>query len=177
MLRRLSSKFYRVLLFAVLPLAVMASMSLASARQFIHVPDVWSPGTIVIKLSEHKLYFVLTKKSAIGYPVAVPRKGREWSGRATVSGKLTDPDWVPPDAVREDHPDLPPYVPHGSPMNPLGARAILLDRGQVAIHGSSAKTRRSIGTAASYGCIRMLNEDVIDLYGRVSIGTPVLTMR
>ncbi len=88
-------------------------------------------------------------------------------------GKLVNPHWVLPPPVRADHPEL-PYLPIGSPNNPVGARTILLDRSPVAIHGTSRKIRRSIGSAASYGCIRMLDEDVIDLFDRVRIGTPVL---
>jgi lipoprotein-anchoring transpeptidase ErfK/SrfK len=121
-----------------------------------------------------KLYFILDGKAAIRYAIAVPKKGREWSGRATVTEKLVNPDWIPPPPVRADHPDLPDLVPAGAPNNPVGARAILLDRGPVAIHGTSRRMRRSIGAAASYGCIRMLDEDVIDLFDRVRIGTRVL---
>lgn len=131
-------------------------------------------GTIVIKTRERRLYFVLDGETAIRYRIAVPRRGREWFGRARVTGVLFNPDWAPPAPVRADHPNLPDLVPAGAPNNPVGARAILLDRTPVAIHGTSKRSRRSIGTAASYGCIRMLDEDVIDLSSRVSIGAPVL---
>ena len=88
-------------------------------------------------------------------------------------GKYIRPDWSPPADVAADHPRLPSLIPGGSPRNPMGARAITLGVGNVAIHGTTAKMRGSIGTAASYGCIRMRNEDVIDLYNRVDVGTPV----
>ena len=76
--------------------------------------------------------------------------------------------------VRRDHPGLPDIIPGGSSANPMGARAILLDRDEIAIHGTNRRMRASIGTAASYGSIRMLNEDVIDLFDRVTVGAPVL---
>jgi lipoprotein-anchoring transpeptidase ErfK/SrfK len=133
-----------------------------------------APGTIVVKTRERKLYLVLAGGNAIRYPIAVPKRGREWFGRAKVTGVLVNPDWAPPPPVKADHPELPSLVPAGAPNNPVGARAILLDRAPVAIHGTSTRMRRSIGTAASYGCIRMLDEDVIDLANRVRLGTPVL---
>ncbi|MGZ3722677.1 MAG: L,D-transpeptidase, partial [Bdellovibrionales bacterium] len=84
------------------------------------------------------------------------------------------PDWSPPEDVRRDHPSIPNVIRGGDPANPMGVAAILLDRSEIAIHGTTASMRKSIGTAASYGCIRMLNEDVADLYQRVNAGTPVL---
>ncbi len=98
----------------------------------------------------------------------------EWRGPARVAAKYVEPAWSPPDSVRRDHPDLPEVIPGGSPINPMGARALALDRSEIAIHGTTRAMRASIGTAASYGCIRMLNEDVIDLYDRVSVGAPVI---
>ena len=80
-------------------------------------------------------------------------------------------------SVKRDHPELPDLIPGGSPHNPMGARAITLDRDEVAIHGTTAAMRASVGTAASYGCIRMYNEDVIDLYDRVSVGAEVVMTR
>jgi lipoprotein-anchoring transpeptidase ErfK/SrfK len=159
---------------AALLMAVTALPRLVFAWEVVDFSTPVSPGTIVINTPERKLYFVLDDKTAIRYPIAVPKRGREWSGRATVTGKLVNPDWAPPPAVRADHPELPELVPAGAPNNPVGARAIMLDRFPVAIHGTSRKIRRSIGTAASYGCIRMLDEDVIDLFDRVRIGAPVL---
>lgn len=159
---------------AALLIAVMALPRYGLAWQVVNFSMPVPPGTIVINTPQRKLYFVLDDKTAIRYPIAVPKRGREWSGRATVTGKLVNPDWAPPPVVRTDHPELPDLVPAGAPNNPVGARAIMLDRFWVAIHGTSRKIRRSIGTAASYGCIRMLNEDVIDLFDRVRVGAPVL---
>ncbi len=146
----------------------------AAAWEKTLAPTEASPGSIIIDARTRKLYFVIDEETAIRYPIAVPKKGMEWSGEARVNGKFVAPDWVPPARVKADHPELPNFIRGGSRNNPMGARAITLDRFQVAIHGTTAKMRRSIGTAASYGCIRMRNEDVIDLFDRISIGTPVL---
>ena len=132
------------------------------------------PGAIVISQHARRLYFVTAPGQAIAYPVAVAKHGKEWAGYAHVDGKYVAPAWSPPESVKRDHPELPDLIPGGSPHNPMGARAITLDRDEIAIHGTTAKMRASVGTAASYGCIRMLNEDVIDLYARVSVGADVL---
>jgi lipoprotein-anchoring transpeptidase ErfK/SrfK len=162
---------------------LMSMLLIAGAIAFPKVGVAWetvnfapsvSPGTIVINVKERSLFFVISESAAIRYPIAVPKHGKEWSGSATVNGKYAYPDWVPPPSVKVDHPELPDFIRGGAPNNPMGSRAITLDRFQVAIHGTTKKMRRSIGTAASYGCIRMLNEDVIDLFDRVSVGTPVL---
>jgi lipoprotein-anchoring transpeptidase ErfK/SrfK len=92
----------------------------------------------------------------------------------TVARKEVNPVWSPPDDVRRDKPNLPALIPPG-PSNPLGPRAMVLAWGEYAIHGTNK--RSSIGTQASYGCIRMFNEDVVDLYDRVSVGTPVVVLR
>ena len=155
-------------------LALLALPQSGWAWEVVEFSTREPPGAIVIDTPQRKLYFVLDGETAIRYPIAVPKRGREWSGRATVIEKLVNPDWAPPPPVRADHPELPDLVPAGAPNNPVGARAILLDRYPVAIHGTSRKMRGSIGSAASYGCIRMLDEDVIDLFDRVRIGAPVL---
>lgn len=135
------------------------------------------PGTIVISARQRVLYYVLDNARAIRYPIAVPKSGKEWSGYATVNGKYSNPDWAPPAVVKRDHPELPNLIPGGSPHNPMGVAALTLDRDQIAIHGTTRSMRRSIGSAASYGCIRMYNEDVADLYNRVSVGTTVVMVR
>jgi len=146
----------------------------AAARSLVAFSPNVQPGTIVINAHQRRLFFVVREGVAISYPVAVPKSGKEWSGVAAIDGKYVNPDWVPPAIVKADHPELPNYIRGGSPHNPMGIRALTLDRHQVAIHGTTAKMRASIGTAASYGCIRMLNEDVSDLYDRVSVGSPVI---
>ncbi|MGJ0505658.1 MAG: L,D-transpeptidase [Methylocystis sp.] len=146
----------------------------ASARDTVAFSASIEPGTIVISASQRKLFYIVRPGVAIRYSVAVPKRGKEWSGYASVDGKYLRPDWTPPPVVKADHPELPDLIPGGSPRNPMGLAALTLDRGEVAIHGTTARMRASIGTAASYGCIRMLNEDVADLYSRVEVGSPVL---
>jgi lipoprotein-anchoring transpeptidase ErfK/SrfK len=159
---------------AVLLPGVAALPQDAAARQVVAISPSIQPGTIVISARQRKLFLVVEQGVAIAYPVAVPKSGKEWSGYAAIDGKYVNPDWSPPPVVRRDHPELPNLIRGGSPHNPMGVRALTLDRFQVAIHGTTAKMRASIGTAASYGCIRMLNEDVADLYDRVSVGSPVI---
>jgi lipoprotein-anchoring transpeptidase ErfK/SrfK len=156
--------------------AVLASAPVL-ARQLVELALPYNPGTIVISQSARKLFLVTGPGSAISYPVAVAKHGKEWSGFARVDGKYVEPAWSPPDSVKRDHPELPNLISGGSSHNPMGARALTLDRDQIAIHGTTKAMRASVGTAASYGCIRMLNEDVIDLYEHVQVGTPVVMVR
>jgi lipoprotein-anchoring transpeptidase ErfK/SrfK len=146
----------------------------AAAGELTAFATGYEPGTIVISQHLRRLYFVVGRGEAIEYPVAVPKRGKEWRGYARVEGKYVEPAWSPPESVKRDHPELPDVIPGGSPHNPMGERAITLDRSEVAIHGTTRKMRASVGTAASYGCIRMYNEDVIDLYNRVSVGANVV---
>ncbi len=134
----------------------------------------FNAGTIIISMSQRKLFYVLDDGKAIQYPVAVAKPGKEWLGAARIEGKYSHPDWTPPAVVKHDHPNLPNLIRGGSPSNPMGIAAMVLDRHQIAIHGTTQRMRASIGSRASYGCIRMLNEDVSDLYDRVSVGTPVI---
>ncbi len=156
--------------------ALIALPQIGSAREVVTFSPSVQPGTIIISARQRKLFYVVSPGVAIRYSIAVPKSGKEWSGAATIDAKYVNPDWVPPPIVKHDHPELPNFIPGGSPHNPMGARALTLDRYQVAIHGTTHKMRASIGTAASYGCIRMLNEDVSDLYDRVSVGSPVVMM-
>jgi len=160
-------------LFAVF-IALALSGKPASAGVLTNLDGGYRPGSIVISQHLRKLFFVVQSGEAIAYPVAVAKRGKEWSGYAKVEGKYVQPAWSPPDSVKREHPELPDVIPGGSPHNPMGARAITLDRDEVAIHGTTQKMRASVGTAASYGCIRMRNEDVIDLYDRVSVGADVV---
>ena len=154
--------------------ALLAIAQPATAGRLGSLSADYPPGSIVVSQSARKLYLVLDRGAAIVYPVAVAKRGMEWTGLAHVATKYVEPDWSPPDRVRRDHPRLPDVVPGGAPNNPMGARAIALDRDEIAIHGTTEAMRASIGTAASYGCIRMRNEDVIDLYDRVSVGALVV---
>lgn len=159
---------------AALLLGLTAACGPVAARDIVSFTPSFEPGTIVISAHQRRLFFVVSPGVAIRYPVAVPRRGMEWSGAAWIDGKYVHPDWSPPSVVRAAHPELPHFIRGGSPRNPMGARALTLDRGEVAIHGTTGRMRASIGTAASFGCIRMLNEDVTDLYNRVSVGSPVV---
>ena len=151
-----------------------STASAADARVVLRGAQDYPAGTIVIRAREKKLYYTLGDGTAIRYPVAVAKHGKEWAGYAKVNGKYLNPDWAPPPVVKRDHPELPNLIRGGSPGNPMGIAALTLDRDEIAIHGTTRKMRASVGTSASYGCIRMLNEDVADLFSRVSVGTPVV---
>ena len=157
-------------------LAVWAAAGEAGAREFVAFPQTYPAGTIIIKQSERKLYFTTGAGTAVRHPIAIGRAGKAWQGETFVQGKFVSPAWLAPWVVLRDHPKLSRAIPGGSPRNPMGAAAITLNLSEVAIHGTSASMRRSIGTAASYGCIRMYNEDVVDLYHRVEVGTPVVAI-
>ncbi|MBZ0148609.1 MAG: L,D-transpeptidase, partial [Pseudorhodoplanes sp.] len=101
--------------------------------------------------------------------------GKAWSGTARIDGKYRNPAWAPPPAVRRDKPNLPDVIPGGSPRNPMGVAALTLTGGEYAIHGTNVPS--SIGGFVSYGCIRMYNEDISDLYNRVRVGTRVVVTR
>lgn len=137
--------------------------------------DGYSAGTVVVKTSERRLYFVLGDGEAIRYPVGVGRAGKAWSGSAYITGKYLKPGWSPPDEIKREHPSIPNVIPSGAPNNPMGEAALVLSKGQYAIHGTNAPD--SIGSFVSYGCIRMYNEDILDLYDRVSFGTTVVVLR
>lgn len=147
----------------------------ASGRETVPFNTAVEPGTIVVRTSQRRLYFVVEKGAALSYRVAVGRYGKQWFGRAVVDGKHLKPAWAPPADVRKDNPRLPAVIPAGAPDNPMGAAALTLSGDRYAIHGTNRPD--SIGTAASYGCIRMRNEDVTDLYDRVSVGTSVVIER
>lgn len=160
-------------LFAAAAIFGAASQS-AAAREIVHYHSDLQPGAIVVSAHERKLYLIVDKDDAIAYRVAVPKSGKEWSGVVQINAKYVAPDWTPPEDVKHDHPELPEVIPGGAPNNPMGARAMTLSQGQVAIHRTTDRMRKSIGSAASYGCIRMLNEDVVDLYDRVAVGATVV---
>jgi lipoprotein-anchoring transpeptidase ErfK/SrfK len=130
------------------------------------------PGTIIVKTKERRLYFMTAEGRALVYPVGVGRAGRQWSGTTYIASKHIRPAWIPPPEVRRDKPSLPNVVPAGSPKNPMGAAALVLTRDYYAIHGTN--TPSSIGAFVSYGCIRMHNRDIMDLFDRVDVGTRVI---
>lgn len=129
------------------------------------------PGTVIIDTPSRYLYLVEGNGTARRYGVGVGRPGFEWAGAHTVTRKAEWPDWRPPAEMRQRQPGLPKFMP-GGPANPLGARAMYLGSTLYRIHGSNQPW--SIGRAVSSGCIRMRNEDAIDLYSRVQVGTKVV---
>jgi lipoprotein-anchoring transpeptidase ErfK/SrfK len=148
----------------------------ASASPSIVSLGGFAPGTIVVKQGERSLYLTLQGGAAIRYPVAVGKAGKAWRGRAQVQGKYVNPSWSPPAEVKHDKPWLPDVIEGGAANNPMGGHALTLSGGEYAIHGTTRAMRASIGTAASYGCIRMYNEDIADLFWRVQVGTPVAVL-
>ena len=155
--------------------ATTALPQCAQAREIVGFSGEYSAGTVVVRNDERSLYYVLGGGKAVRYPVGVGRAGRQWTGTTFINDKALRPTWVPPPVVRRDKPNLPSYIPGGSPGNPLGAAVMTLAGGDRAIHGTN--NPGSIGGSVSYGCIRMLNADVLDLYGRVGLGTKVVVTR
>jgi lipoprotein-anchoring transpeptidase ErfK/SrfK len=130
-------------------------------------------GTIVVNTRKNVLYFVLGDGKAVQFRVATAKPGFGWSGTHKVSGKVKWPDWRPPTEMRKRRPDLPAFMA-GGPNNPLGARALYLGSSIYRIHGTNEP--KSIGKAASSGCIRMLNADVEELYRHVKVGAMVVVL-
>ena len=143
-------------------------------RQLVAYEGRHAPGTIVISTEERRLYLVLPGGQALQYAVGVGRPGFEWSGTKKVTMKKEWPSWTPPAEMLQRRPDLPRYM-SGGPDNPLGARALYLGNSLYRIHGSNEP--ETIGQAVSSGCIRMTNEDVVDLYKRVKVGAKVVVLR
>jgi lipoprotein-anchoring transpeptidase ErfK/SrfK len=132
-----------------------------------------APGTIIIDSGNTVLYYVLGQGRAVRYAVGVGREGFGWSGMQTVSRKAEWPDWYPPAEMIARQPYLPRFVA-GGPTNPLGARAMYLGSSPYRIHGTNDPS--SIGRFVSSGCIRLTNEDVIDLFDRVNVGAKVVVL-
>ena len=148
-------------------------------RQTVTFASNEKPGTIIVKTNERALYYILGNGKAVRYGVAVGKEGFSWSGTARVGMKRENPRWTPPPEMIERTPKYAKWangMPGGIPETPLGVRAIYLfnkggDTG-FRIHGTNAPS--SIGTAASSGCIRMLNQEVTELYDKVKVGTKVI---
>ncbi len=168
----------RVWLFLAAFAAMMALIAPhAEAREYVAAPELaaYPAGSIVVRTSERRLYYVAGRGMAIRYPVAVGAAGRQWTGVKYVEELAVEPIWMAPAALLRARPNTPRMIPPG-PRNPMGARVIGLGPGgEYAIHGTNDPS--SIGKFVSFGCIRMFNEDVVDLYGRVRMGTPVVVTR
>jgi len=142
-------------------------------RQLVAYQTRETPGTIVIDTPSTKLYYVLGGGKAIRYGIGVGREGFTWSGVQTISRKTEWPDWIPPTEMLQRQPYLPRFMAGGT-GNPLGARAMYLGGTIYRINGTTAP--ETIGGQVSSGCIRMLNEDVVDLYARANVGTKVVVL-
>src|ERR1044072_1961499 len=135
----------------------------AEAREVVAFRDGGiAAGTGMVRQLELRLYFVLGGGRAVRYPVGVGRAGKQWAGTTRIDGKYRHPAWSPPAEVKRDKPSLPSVIPGGSPRNPMGGAALTLAGGEYAIHGTNSP--RSIGGFVSYGCVRMYNQDITDLF-------------
>jgi lipoprotein-anchoring transpeptidase ErfK/SrfK len=150
------------------PQAALASPSMVAFGGY-------AAGTIVVKTNERRLYLVVDAQHALSYPVGVGKAGKQWQGTSKIDGKYVRPAWSPPAEVKRDKPSLPDVIPGGTPQNPMGVAAMTLAGTEYAIHGTNMPG--SIGGFVSYGCIRMYNQDITDLFGRVSVGTTVVVTR
>jgi lipoprotein-anchoring transpeptidase ErfK/SrfK len=142
-------------------------------RQIVFYATREAPGTVIIDTPNTYLYYVLGGGQAIRYGIGVGRDGFTWSGTQTITRKAEWPDWTPPPEMIARQPYLPRHMA-GGPGNPLGARAMYLGGTVYRIHGTNAP--ETIGTHVSSGCLRLVNEDVIDLYSRVNVGTRVIVL-
>jgi lipoprotein-anchoring transpeptidase ErfK/SrfK len=145
----------------------------ALVRQVIDYTSHQTPGTVIIDTKNTFLYFVLNDAQAMRYGIGVGREGFAWSGEQTVARKAEWPDWHPPVEMIGRQPYLPRFMA-GGPGNPLGARAMYLGETEYRIHGTNKPD--TIGKRVSSGCIRLTNEDVVDLYERVKVGAKVIVL-
>ncbi|MBX9824108.1 MAG: L,D-transpeptidase [Xanthobacteraceae bacterium] len=143
----------------------------AAAAQSVSIANE-SVGTIIVRTAQRRLYLVTAPGRAISYPVGVGRAGKQWQGDSFIVSKRLRPAWSPPAEMKRERPRLPDVIPAGSPSNPMGAAALVLAHGEYAIHGTN--NPGSIGGFVSFGCIRMHNRDILDLFERVSVGTRVV---
>ena len=169
----------RTALFVVIVLA-WALLAAAVAHSATLDRDVvafsgFAPGTIVVKTGKRRLYYVIDEQRALRFSVGVGRSGKTWTGMARVEGKFVRPAWAPPQEIRREHPNLPEVIAGGAVNNPMGEAALTLRGGEYAIHGTNRPA--SVGGFVSYGCIRMHNRDIVELYRLVAVGTPVIVER
>ena len=164
-----------VALAATIGAGILGTTGAQARPEMVGVSSEYSPGTIVVKTSERHLYLILDEGRAMRYPVGVGKSGKQWAGTTRIDGKYRNPAWSPPAEVKRDKPSIPDVIAGGSPHNPMGVAAMTLAGGEYAIHGTNRPG--SVGGFVSYGCIRMLNPDITDLYERVSVGTTVVVTR
>jgi lipoprotein-anchoring transpeptidase ErfK/SrfK len=142
-----------------------------SGREVVRFSPQYPAGQIIVSFGDRRLYLITKAGEAISYPIAIPREQSRWQGVTTVTQKRENPSWTPTPTMVAENPRLPRWVPGGHPMNPLGVRALYLGSSTYRIHGTDAPW--TIGSAVSKGCIRLYNQDVLDLYPRVPVGTKV----
>jgi lipoprotein-anchoring transpeptidase ErfK/SrfK len=145
---------------------------MSGGATMVSISPKFAPGQVIVSFADRRLYLVQGRGTARAYPIAIPKAEARWAGSTVVSQKRVNPPWTPTPTMRHKNGNLPSYVPGGHPMNPMGVRALYLGSSTYRIHGTDAPW--TIGTAASSGCIRMFNEDVLDLYPRVPVGARVL---
>ena len=161
----------RALIFSAAALIAAAPAPAGAAPEKVEYQTDAKPGTIVVLTAERKLYFITGNGQALMYTVGVGRSGQQWFGTTRIASKHIKPAWKPPASIRGNRsPDF--YIEAGSPRNPMGAAALVLVDNELAIHGTN--NPGSIGGFVSAGCIRMHNRDIMDLYGRVHVGTRVV---
>lgn len=146
-----------------------------SGRHEVSFPTRYGTRVIIVSLSDRRLYYVHRKGAALSYPIGVPTGRAMWTGVQRVSRKKVNPPWTPTAQMRRENPALPAHVRGGDPRNPLGVRALYLGSTLYRIHGTDAPW--TVGQNVTHGCIRLYNNDVIDLYNRVRIGTKVIVTR
>jgi lipoprotein-anchoring transpeptidase ErfK/SrfK len=140
-------------------------------RQMVLYRSQQPPGTVIVETQERHLYLIQSETLALRYGIGVGRDGFTWQGLLSITRKTEWPDWRPPPEMIERQPYLPRFMA-GGPGNPLGARAMYLGNTVYRIHGTNAP--ETIGHAVSSGCFRLVNDDVVDLYERVPVGTKVI---
>jgi lipoprotein-anchoring transpeptidase ErfK/SrfK len=142
-------------------------------RQVVPYASNEAPGTLIVNTGEHFLYLVLGGGKAMRYGIGTAKTGFEWSGTHRITNKREWPDWTPPKEMLARRPDIPTHM-EGGINNPLGARALYIGSTLYRIHGTTEPW--TIGGDVSSGCIRLVNDDIIDLYGRVKIGAKVIVL-
>ncbi len=166
-------KFVLAAALAAVAASILAPNQAAARGELVVVKDNYPAGTIVVHTGQRRLYLMISNGQALRYPIGVGRYGMQWSGSVAIDGKYVEPAWAPPASIKRENPRLPDLIPGGSPHNPMGVAAMTLSGGgQYAIHGTNQPGL--IGGFVSHGCIRMYNADITDLFGRVSVGTPVV---
>jgi lipoprotein-anchoring transpeptidase ErfK/SrfK len=140
-------------------------------RRLVFYRSEYPAGTVIIRTQDRFLYLLLSNNRAIRYGIGVGRDGFQWGGMHTITRKAEWPDWTPPPEMIARQPYLPRFMA-GGPGNPLGARALYIGATVYRIHGTNAP--ETIGQAVSSGCFRLVNDDIIDLYERVPVGTRVV---